>query len=319
MNANRNLVANFTLNSYTISLSANPSNGGIVTGGGTFTYGQNCTITAIANNGFTFINWTENGSFVSSSISYTFAVYSNRNLVANFTANPQPTYTISVSANPTDGGTVVGGGTYQEGQNCTVRATPATGYTFVRWTENGVGVSTNANYTFTVTGNRNLVANFSAMTYIITASVDPTTGGTVFGAGSYEYGSQASMKIIPNENYIFQNWTENGIIVSEEQEYSFTVTSNRELVAHLLFIDGVIEHANVAIDLYPNPVKNLLTIEAQEDIDQLEVFNLIGALVYNKKNCTNKVEIATSDLAPGTYIIRLMTQNALKIRKFVKE
>ena len=319
VNANRNLVANFTLNSYTISLSANPSNGGIVTGGGTFTYGQNCTITAIANNGFTFINWTENGSFVSSSISYTFAVYANRNLVANFTANPQPTYTISVSANPTDGGTIVGGGTYQEGQNCTVRATPATGYTFLRWTENGVGVSTNANYTFTVTGNRNLVANFSAMTYIITASVDPTDGGTVFGAGSYEYGSQASMKIIPNENYIFQNWTENGIIVSEEQEYSFTVTSNRDLVAHLMFIDGVGEHANVEIDLYPNPVKNLLTVEAQEDIDQLEVFNLIGALVYNKKNCTNKVEIATSDLAPGTYIIRLTTQNALEIRKFVKE
>lgn len=70
-------------------------------------------------------------------------------------------YTISASANPGNGGTVSGGGSYQQGQTCTLSATPASGFTFVKWTENGSQVSTNANYSFMVMGNRTLVANFN--------------------------------------------------------------------------------------------------------------------------------------------------------------
>ena len=71
-------------------------------------------------------------------------------------------FVISVSANPGDGGMVSGGGTYDQGQSCTVSATANTGYTFANWTENGNVVSTDANYTFTVSSNRSLVANFTA-------------------------------------------------------------------------------------------------------------------------------------------------------------
>ena len=78
-------------------------------------------------------------------------------------------YTVSVSANPSDGGTVSGGGTYAQGQSCTytqgqsctVSATEASGYTFSNWTENGNLVSTSADYTFTVNADRALVANFT--------------------------------------------------------------------------------------------------------------------------------------------------------------
>ena len=72
------------------------------------------------------------------------------------------TYIVSVSANPSNGGTVTGGGTYEQGQSCMVSATTSTGYNFQEWTENGNQVSTNVNYTFTVTGNRSLVAHFTA-------------------------------------------------------------------------------------------------------------------------------------------------------------
>ena len=72
------------------------------------------------------------------------------------------TFTITATANPTNGGTVTGGGTYNQGQSCTVTATANSGYTFSNWTENGNAVSTEASYTFTVGGNRTLVANFTA-------------------------------------------------------------------------------------------------------------------------------------------------------------
>lgn len=70
-------------------------------------------------------------------------------------------YTISVSSNPTNGGTVSGSGTFNSGTSRTVTATANSGYTFQKWTENGSQVSTNANYTFTVNNNRSLVAHFN--------------------------------------------------------------------------------------------------------------------------------------------------------------
>ena len=72
-----------------------------------------------------------------------------------------PTFTISVSASPSDGGSVNGGGTYQQGQAITLGATANDGFIFVNWTENGEMVSTDVNYTFTVDGDRVLVANFT--------------------------------------------------------------------------------------------------------------------------------------------------------------
>jgi hypothetical protein len=72
-----------------------------------------------------------------------------------------PTYTINVSSNSSIGGSITGGGTYQEGQTCTVTATANAGYAFTNWTEEGEVVSTEASYSFTVTGNRSLVANYA--------------------------------------------------------------------------------------------------------------------------------------------------------------
>lgn len=71
-----------------------------------------------------------------------------------------PSYFIDVSANPGNGGTVSGVGTYECGETCTLTATANEGYTFINWTENNEVVSTEAEYTFTVGGDRTLVANF---------------------------------------------------------------------------------------------------------------------------------------------------------------
>ena len=156
-------------------------NGGSQGGDGNFDCGESCTVTATANTGYTFVNWTENGTVVSSNNVYTFTVDADRDLVANFVPQGTQTYTITVSANPTEGGEVEGGGTVAQGQSCTVVATPSEPcYAFVNWTENGTVVSTNASYTINnVTANHTLVANFEFQTYTITATPDPVEGGTV--------------------------------------------------------------------------------------------------------------------------------------------
>ena len=61
---------------YTVTTSSNPVAGGTTTGGGTYTSGASVTVTATANTGYTFSNWTENGNTVSSSSSYSLPPWS---------------------------------------------------------------------------------------------------------------------------------------------------------------------------------------------------------------------------------------------------
>ncbi len=386
---NRNLVAQFQQQSYTITVSANPTNGGTVTGGGTYQQGQTCTVHATAATGYTFVRWTENGTQVSTNANYSFTVTGNRTLVAQF---QQQTYTITATADPTTGGTVTGGGTYNYGQTCTLTATPVTGsYIFVNWTKNGQQVSTNQTYSFTVTesaqyvahfelqtfdinvsanpsyagtvegggtynfwqqciviatpnegydflnwtenGNqvstnptysfnvsldRDLVANFALQTIEITASVDPDEGGTATGSGTYNYGDEVTITVETNEDWAFRNWTENGVVLTEDKTFTFTATANRNFVAHLEYTEGVDEFGSQTL-IYPNPVNDKLTIETQENINTVEIFNLVGAMVYSQKDCPNKVEIEMGNLPAGIYFVRLTGANASETRRFVKK
>lgn len=62
----------------------------------------------------------------------------------------------------TNGGSVSGAGVYNLGTQVTVVATPGSGYAFDSWKENGSDtvVSRDASYTFTLEGQRDLVASF---------------------------------------------------------------------------------------------------------------------------------------------------------------
>jgi subtilase family serine protease len=218
---------------YTISVSASPSSGGTVSGGGSYSSGSSVTVTASANSGYVFTNWTEGGNVVSSSTSYTFTASANRSLVANFSQSAQ-SYTITVKASPRSYGTVSGGGTFASGSNRTVTATPNSGYQFVNWTQNGSVVSTSASYSFTVTGNRTLVANFvqTSGSFTISVSAAPARGGSVSGGGTFAGGTSHTVTATPTGNFHFVNWTQNGSVVSTSASYTFTLSANRTLVGN---------------------------------------------------------------------------------------
>ena len=313
---NRTLVAQFQPQYYTIGTSANPANGGTITGGGTFQYGESCTVGAGPSDGYTFINWTSNGSIVSTEQFYTFTVTCSLDLVANFQIQ---TFTISLSANPDNAGTVSGDGTYNYGASCTVIAHPNQRYEFINWTENGVEVSNEQSYTFTVTANRTLVANFGMSMVEIRATVDPEEAASVNGTGTYSYGETVTLTLERNEDWAFLNWTKDDVVVSNEMTYTFVATESCDLVAHFEYTEGVGEQSANALVIYPNPVNDKLTVEAQEAIGTVEIYNLMGAVIYSQKNCGNKVEINTTDLQSGIYFIRLMNDKVSETRRFVKE
>ena len=139
------------------------SGNGSAVGGGRFEAGQNVTLRATPDEEATFVAWKANnasGQVLSTANPYTFTVEQNMTICAVFQGGPTPHYDINLSADPSDGGTVSGGGSKEEGSSCTVVATPAEGMMFDGWFENGQLVSNAASYTFTVERARTLVAQF---------------------------------------------------------------------------------------------------------------------------------------------------------------
>lgn len=197
--------------------------------------GDTCTVIAQAQSGYRFVNWTENGEVVSTNARYSFTVTESRDLIANFEQETVPSYTITVTATPSDGGTVTGGGSYTRGSSCTLTATPNEGYNFVRWTKGSTELSTNPTYTFTVTANGTYKANFAAdvVNYTIRTESEPSDGGTTTGDGVYEAGSTCTLTATANNGYTFVEWQDGTTHdrVSTNSEYTFMVEDDKTLIA----------------------------------------------------------------------------------------
>ena len=140
-------------------------------------------------------------------------------------------YTVAATADPTAGGTVTGGGTYTDGKTATLTATANSGYMFSGWYKDGIKVSSNKSYTFTVTESVTLTAKFEKDSYTVTVSADPAEGGTVTGGGTYETGAYATLTATPNSGWHFVGWYQNGSQVSTQQSFFRPVVSNLAYVA----------------------------------------------------------------------------------------
>jgi hypothetical protein len=165
--------------------------------------------------------------------------------------------TVTIVAIPTNAGSLSGGGTYQVGTNITVIATADTTvlpYIFVNWTQGGVVQSTNNPYTFTLAGDRQLVANFDLPVYQVAASNNPPAAGAVSGAGTFKYGQTNTLTTAANFGYYFANWTENGIVVGTNVSLSTVVYSNRLFIAN--YAEANTFHV-VSISTLPSGLTNI--------------------------------------------------------------
>ncbi|MGB4206057.1 MAG: InlB B-repeat-containing protein, partial [Bacteroidales bacterium] len=254
---NLTLFANFELIDYTLTLIANPSAGGIVTGAGNYNYGSIVNINAVPNAGYSFVNWTNlNGNIISTDPSATILMPSNNlTLIANFQPN---TYNLTLIANPSAGGTVTGAGNYSYGSIINIIAVPNAGYTFVNWTNlQGNVISTDPTATISMPPNNlTLIANFEPVAYTLTLIANPTEGGTVSGGGNYNQGEIVIINAIPNTGYNFENWTNlNGSVISTNPDATFampdcnlTLIANFQLITYTVTFEIKDESNNPVID-----------------------------------------------------------------------
>lgn len=70
--------------------------------------------------------------------------------------------------------------------------------------------------------------------HIILTIANPTGAGTLSGQGWYELGDTCALIATANQGYVFENWSNQGNIVSDSTTYSFTVTEDSTFVANFV-------------------------------------------------------------------------------------
>lgn len=130
---------------------------GYTTGDGLYDITDRVTVAAFANDGYELAAfYDKKDPSTNLGASHTFDVLEPRTFKAEFARK----YTITVSASPTAGGTVSGGGKFRSGKTCTLTAAANAGYSFDGWYEGSTKLSSSASYSFTVSSNRTITGLF---------------------------------------------------------------------------------------------------------------------------------------------------------------
>ena len=155
------------VDTYALTLAADPAEGGTLSGAGEYEAGTEVSVEATANEGWKFVAWMSESDTVSKEAGYVFTIVSDTALTALFAEEeePQPEmYTLALTADPVEGGTVSGAGEYEAGTEVSVEATASEGWKFVAWMSESDTVSKEAGYVFTIVSDTALTALFAEET-----------------------------------------------------------------------------------------------------------------------------------------------------------
>ena len=250
---------------------------------------------------------------------------------------PQPAmYTVTVgSADPTMGSAAASATSVEDGTSVTLTATANDGYHFVNWTANGTAVSSANPFTFTVTSDTALVANFEADSTEPEECIDPanvtaslvtsssamiswTAGGseprwaidyngTVDTTDSNPY---TLFGLQPGTTYYVKvrALCANGNVSGWTNAVSFT-TENEPT--------GIDDIDNSAVALYPNPATTSVTLSGIAGRATVSVVDMNGRVsgTWNVEN--GELTIDLTGYAQGAYFVRITGEQQTAIRKLI--
>lgn len=89
---------------------------------------------------------------------------------------------------------------------------------------------------------------------------------------------------------------------------------------HLIAASGINDlNQEVAVNLFPNPVKEQLNVVCGATINTLRITNMYGALISSYDVQAKQTTINTSNLSSGMYYISLDTDQGTSVQKFIVE
>jgi hypothetical protein len=171
MDSDKHIIAYFAAGvspptgTYTLTTHVSPSGAGSVSpGSGEYESGERVTLTATPASGYAFDHWSGGTSGNTSKITVT--MDSDKDITAYFETGGSPptdTYTLTTYVSPSGAGSVSPpGGQYESGEQVTLTAYPASGYTFDHWSGSASGTA--SSITITMNSDKSLTAYFKTGT-----------------------------------------------------------------------------------------------------------------------------------------------------------
>ena len=78
---------------------------------------------------------------------------------------------------------------------------------------------------------------------------------------------------------------------------------------------NVNELAAVKLNMYPNPAKDKVVIEAQSNVQQVTLMGVNGVMLEDRKANSNQVELNLEGYSKGIYVVRVVTEEGVSTRK----
>ena len=175
--------------------------------------------------------------------------------------------------------------------------------------------------------NEDIIDDFNAITAPenLTATAKSSssielTWDAVNNASSYfVYCNDVEIANITGTTYLVENLKAN-------TEYCYTVTA--------MGVDTESDHSKEAcattsgeslaentslFNIFPNPATDNLSIEANEEITEVNIYNIIGVNVYNEQCTNNNLNVNISDFNSGVYFVKVKTGNGETVKRFIKQ
>jgi hypothetical protein len=92
-------------------------------------------------------------------------------------------------------------------------------------------------------------------------------------------------------------------------------TNVKVTVVYSATLSGFEDKKEVTFSMYPNPAMSQLTVESEDPIQHLSIFDLTGKSVYDSDFERSNVDINVEFLDSGIYLVRLQTKSGSVVKK----
>jgi len=213
---------------YNITTTASHEKAGSLTQGKEYSYGETVTLEVTTNAGYTWLGWYVGDTQVSNSTVYAFIAEQHLDLVARWSANTDTFYTVEYYWQNIDNNEyalkerkILMGTT-----DTTVSAT-ITSYAHFMYDSGKSTVTGNIDGD----GSAVLKVYYTRSSYNVTTRVMNAKAGSVSASNAYRYGKTVTVTATTNPGYTFLGWYTGNTLVSESENYRFTVDNNISLTA----------------------------------------------------------------------------------------
>jgi hypothetical protein len=306
----------------------------------TYCVGAPATFTAISTSPIDTYQWTLPQSWSGNSSTSTIQAITvpgtyNMSVVGTNncgTSAPQ-SVAITVYDLPTISATVQPSAAVCAGTSITLQGLGGSTYTWNNGASNNIAFVPSATNTYSVVGtDANGCTNSAQVDVVVYANPTVSVSYDAFGtlctsANNIElYGGSPTGGSYFG-NFVTDNHFNAQLAGSGQHSISYTYTDSNGCsatasdVVNVIICVGVDEVEHGAIKLYPNPTKDIVTLEFDHINEPVRIvlMNTVGEVVTTQNMNSNKSTLDVSALAPGVYVVKCNTNQWNKSIPFIKE